>query len=81
MYASSSSVYGLNKKVPFSESMLLKHQISILSSSNGICKNYHQLYNLNLIVSILLVFLTLYKRNFINMVMALSSRDLHILMI
>ena len=53
MYASSSSVYGLNKKVPFSEDDTIATPNSPYASSKMamelFAKTYHQLYNLNLI--------------------------------
>ena len=53
VYASSSSVYGLNKKVPFSEDDPIATPNSPYASSKMamelFAKTYHQLYNLNLI--------------------------------
>jgi len=53
VYASSSSVYGLNKKVPFSESDAIETPNSPYACSKMAmelyAKTYHQLYNLNLI--------------------------------
>ena len=53
VYASSSSVYGLNKKVPFSESDIIETPNSPYASSKMAmelyAKTYHQLYDLNLI--------------------------------
>ena len=53
VYASSSSVYGLNKKVPFSESDAIETPNSPYACSKMsmelYAKTYHQLYNLNLI--------------------------------
>ena len=53
VYASSSSVYGLNKKVPFSESDVIESPNSPYASSKMAmelyAKTYHQLYELNLI--------------------------------
>ena len=53
VYASSSSVYGLNKKVPFSESDIIESPNSPYASSKMAmelyAKTYHQLYELNLI--------------------------------
>ena len=53
VYASSSSVYGLNKKVPFSEIDPIVTPNSPYASSKMAmelyAKTYHQLYNLNLI--------------------------------
>ena len=53
VYASSSSVYGLNKKVPFSEDDTIATPNSPYASSKMamelFAKTYHQLYNLNLI--------------------------------
>ena len=53
VYASSSSVYGLNKKVPFSESDPISTPNSPYACSKMamelFAKTYHQLYNLNLI--------------------------------
>tara|TARA_B100001250_G_C19744152_1_gene764457 strand:+ start:93 stop:1037 length:945 start_codon:yes stop_codon:yes gene_type:complete len=53
VYASSSSVYGLNKKVPFSESDPIETPNSPYASSKMAmelyAKTYHQLYNLKLI--------------------------------
>jgi len=61
VYASSSSVYGLNKKVPFSESDAIETPNSPYACSKMAmelyAKTYHQLYNLNLIG---LRFLTVY---------------------
>ena len=51
IYASSSSVYGGNKKVPFSENDNVDNPISIYAAtkkSNELMANvYHNLYNLN----------------------------------
>ena len=53
IYASSSSVYGLNTKVPFSEDDLIETPNSPYASSKVameiFAKTYHQLYHLNLI--------------------------------
>jgi UDP-glucuronate 4-epimerase len=53
VYASSSSVYGLNKKIPFSESDAIETPNSPYACSKMAmelyAKTYHQLYNLNLI--------------------------------
>ena len=53
VYASSSSVYGLNKKVPFSEEDKIETCNSPYATSKMAmelyAKTYHQLYNLNLI--------------------------------
>jgi len=53
VYASSSSVYGLNKKVPFSESDAIETPNSPYACSKMamelFAKTYNQLYNLNLI--------------------------------
>ena len=53
VYASSSSVYGLNKKVPFCESDLIESPNSPYACSKMAmelyAKTYHQLYNLNMI--------------------------------
>ena len=53
VYASSSSVYGLNKKVPFSETDKIETPNSPYASSKMAmelyAKTYHQLYNLNMI--------------------------------
>ena len=53
VYASSSSVYGLNKKVPFSEDDPIATPNSPYASSKMamelFAKTYHQLYDLNLI--------------------------------
>ena len=53
VYASSSSVYGLNKKVPFSENDPIETPNSPYACSKMAmelyAKTYHQLYNLNLI--------------------------------
>ena len=53
VYASSSSVYGLNEKVPFSESDAIETPNSPYACSKMAmelyAKTYHQLYNLNLI--------------------------------
>ena len=53
VYASSSSVYGLNKKVPFSEDDPIKTCNSPYASSKMatelFAKTYHQLYDMNLI--------------------------------
>ena len=53
VYASSSSVYGLNKKVPFSEDDTIATPNSPYASSKMamelFAKTYHQLYQLNLI--------------------------------
>ena len=61
IYASSSSVYGLNDKVPFSESDIIKTCNSPYACSKismeQIAKTYNQLYNLN---SIGLRFFTVY---------------------
>ena len=53
VYASSSSVYGLNKKVPFSETDKIETPNSPYACSKMAmelyAKTYHQLYNLNMI--------------------------------
>ena len=53
VYASSSSVYGLNKKVPFSETDKIETPNSPYASSKMsmelYARTYHQLYNLNMI--------------------------------
>ena len=53
VYASSSSVYGLNTKLPFSEDDLIETPNSPYASSKVameiFAKTYHQLYHLNLI--------------------------------
>jgi len=51
-YASSSSVYGLNKKIPFSESDRTDHQVSLYGatkkSNELLAYSYHHLYNLSM---------------------------------
>jgi len=53
VYASSSSVYGLNKKIPFSETDTIETPNSPYACSKMAmelyAKTYHQLYNLNMI--------------------------------
>lgn len=53
IFASSSSVYGNNKKVPFAESDSVDHPISPYAATKKagelICHTYHKLYNISLI--------------------------------
>lgn len=52
VFASSSSVYGNNKKVPFSEADNVDHPISPYAATKKagelICYNYHHLYDMNI---------------------------------
>ncbi len=52
VFASSSSVYGNNKKVPFSESDMVDNPISPYAASKKaaelLCYNYHHLYDFNI---------------------------------
>ncbi len=52
VFASSSSVYGNNKKVPFAESDCVDHPISPYAATKKagelICHTYHHLYNLDI---------------------------------
>jgi UDP-glucuronate 4-epimerase len=52
LFASSSSVYGNNKKVPFSETDNVDYPISPYAATKKagelICYNYHHLYNMNI---------------------------------
>lgn len=61
VFASSSSVYGENKKVPFSEGDPLLHPISPYAATKiageVLCRTYHQLYDIS---SICLRFFTVY---------------------
>lgn len=61
VYASSSSVYGANKSIPFSESDEVKSPISLYAatklSNEIICESYSRMYNMN---SIGLRFFTVY---------------------
>jgi UDP-glucuronate 4-epimerase len=53
IFGSSSSVYGLNKKAPFSESDITENQISpygiTKKSAELLCKMYSKVYNINVI--------------------------------
>lgn len=61
IFASSSSVYGANTKVPFPEKDITDHPLSPYGASKKagelLCYNYHQLYKLNIAV---LRFFTVY---------------------
>lgn len=63
VFASSSSVYGNNKKVPFSESDAVDHPISPYAATKKagelICHTYHHLYDIN---TACLRFFTVYGR-------------------
>ncbi len=52
IYASSSSVYGNNRKTPFSEDDSVDHPVSPYAASKRagevICRNYHSMYGLNI---------------------------------
>ena len=52
IFGSSSSVYGNNKKIPFSEEDKADNQISLYASSKKcgeiLCKSYSELYNMNI---------------------------------
>ncbi len=54
IFASSSSVYGINKKVPFSEDDPVELQISPYAvakkSAELLCKTYHYLYNIKITI-------------------------------
>ncbi|MFH1770969.1 MAG: GDP-mannose 4,6-dehydratase [archaeon] len=53
VFGSSSSVYGANKKIPFSESDQVENQYSPYASTKRmgeiLCKTYHNIYGLNII--------------------------------
>jgi len=53
VFGSSSSVYGANKKIPFSETDFVENQFSPYASTKRmgevLCKNYHNMYNLNIV--------------------------------
>jgi UDP-glucuronate 4-epimerase len=54
IFASSSSVYGINKKIPFSEDDPVELQISPYAaakkSAELLCKTYHHLYNIKITI-------------------------------